>query len=33
MSYPYAGMVLGGTYLLVVALRRLAAKTWKVAAA
>ena len=33
MSYPYAGMVLGGTYLLVVALRRLAAKTWTVAAA
>ena len=33
MSYPYAGMVLGGAYLLVVALRRLAAKTWKVTAA
>ena len=30
MSYPYAGMVLGGAYLLFVALRRLAGKVWKV---
>ena len=32
MSYPYAGMVLGGAYLLVVALRRLTCKAWKVVA-
>jgi TRAP-type transport system small permease protein len=31
MSYPYSGMVLGGTYLLFVALRRLLGKAWKVA--
>jgi TRAP-type C4-dicarboxylate transport system permease small subunit len=31
MSYPYSGMVLGGAYLLLVALRRLASKAWKVA--
>lgn len=33
MSYPYSGMVLGGVYLLIVALRRLAGKAWKVVAA
>ncbi len=33
MSYPYAGMVLGGAYLLFVALRRLGGKAWKVVAA
>jgi TRAP-type transport system small permease protein len=32
MSYPYSGMVLGGAYLLLVALRRLVSKAWKVAA-
>jgi TRAP-type C4-dicarboxylate transport system permease small subunit len=32
MSYPYAGMVVGGIYLMLVAARRLAAGTWKVAA-
>ena len=33
MSYPYAGMVLGGAYLLFVALRRLGGRAWKVVAA
>jgi TRAP-type C4-dicarboxylate transport system permease small subunit len=32
MSYPYAGMVLGGAYLLFVAVRRIGARAWKVAA-
>ena len=30
MSYPYSGMVIGGAYLLLVALRRLAGGAWKV---
>ena len=29
MSYPYAGMVLGGTYLLIVAARRILGGAWK----
>ncbi len=29
MSYPYAGMVLGGAYLLLVALRRIAEGAWR----
>ncbi len=29
MSYPYSGMVIGGTYLLLVALRRLFGKAWQ----
>jgi TRAP-type C4-dicarboxylate transport system permease small subunit len=33
MSYPYAGMVLGGAYLMVVALRRLAGGAWRPKAA
>lgn len=33
MSYPYAGMVLGGVYLLFVALRRLTGKAWQAVAA
>lgn len=32
MSYPYAGMVVGGAYLMLVALRRLAGGEWKVTA-
>ena len=32
MSYPYAGMVVGGLYLLVVAARRIAGRAWKAAA-
>ena len=32
MSYPYSGMVLGGVYLLFVAVRRIAGGVWKVAA-
>lgn len=30
MSYPYAGMVVGGVYLLFVALRRLFGGVWRV---
>jgi len=30
MSYPYAGMVLGGIYLLLVAARRIAGRAWQV---
>ena len=30
MSWPYAGMVVGGAYLLLVALRRIAGGTWRV---
>jgi TRAP-type C4-dicarboxylate transport system permease small subunit len=33
MSYPYAGMVVGGAYLMVVALRRLAGGAWRPKAA
>lgn len=33
MSYPYGGMVVGGAYLMLVALRRLAGGAWKVATA
>ena len=29
MSYPYSGMVLGGAYLLVVALRRIGGGAWR----
>lgn len=32
MSFPYAGMVLGGAYLLFVALRRIGGLAWRVAA-
>lgn len=32
MSYPYAGMVVGGAYLLLVALRRIASGAWRPAA-
>lgn len=32
MSYPYAGMVLGGAYLMLVALRRIAGGAWRPAA-
>jgi TRAP-type C4-dicarboxylate transport system permease small subunit len=32
MSYPYSGMVVGGIYLLLVAVRRLGGGAWKVAA-
>ncbi len=32
MSYPYAGMVLGGAYLLFIALRRIAGGVWRVRA-
>ena len=32
MSYPYAGMVVGGAYLLLVAARRIGAGAWRVAA-
>ena len=31
MSYPYSGMVLGGAYLLFVAVRRIGGGAWKVA--
>lgn len=31
MSYPYSGMVLGGAYLLFVALRRIGGGAWKAA--
>mgnify|MGYP000163779252 FL=1 len=30
MSYPYTGMVLGGAYLMFVALRRIAGGVWRV---
>ena len=33
MSYPYAGMVVGGAYLLLVAARRIGAGAWRVRAA
>jgi TRAP-type C4-dicarboxylate transport system permease small subunit len=33
MSYPYAGMVVGGAYLLLVALRRLLGGAWRPKAA
>jgi TRAP-type transport system small permease protein len=29
MSYPYSGMVLGGAYLLLVAVRRIAGAQWR----
>jgi TRAP-type C4-dicarboxylate transport system permease small subunit len=29
MSYPYSGMVLGGAYLLLVALRRIGSGAWR----
>ena len=29
MSYPYSGMVLGGAYLLLVALRRIGSAQWR----
>ncbi len=32
MSFPYAGMVAGGAYLLVSVVRRLAGRAWRVAA-
>ena len=32
MSYPYAGMVVGGVYLLVVAARRIGSGAWRVRA-
>jgi TRAP-type C4-dicarboxylate transport system permease small subunit len=32
MSYPYSGMVLGGAYLLFVAVRRIAGGVWRVRA-
>ena len=32
MSYPYAGMVVGGAYLLLVAARRIGAGAWRVRA-
>jgi len=32
MSYPYGGMVLGGAYLMFVALRRIAGGVWRVRA-
>jgi TRAP-type transport system small permease protein len=32
MSYPYAGMVVGGAYLMLVALRRLVGGAWRVPA-
>ena len=31
MSYPYAGMVVGGAYLMLVALRRLVGGAWRTA--
>ena len=33
MSYPYAGMVVGGAYLLLVALRRIGGGSWRVSEA
>ena len=33
MSYPYAGMVVGGAYLLLVALRRIGGGAWRVSEA
>ena len=33
MSYPYAGMVVGGAYLLLVALRRIGGGMWRVSEA
>jgi len=33
MSYPYSGMVLGGAYLMLVALRRIAGGAWRPTAA
>ena len=33
MSYPYAGMVVGGAYLMLVALRRLLGGAWRPASA
>jgi TRAP-type C4-dicarboxylate transport system permease small subunit len=33
MSYPYSGMVVGGAYLMLVALRRLAGGAWRPKAA
>lgn len=33
MSYPYSGMVFGGAYLLLVALRRIGSAQWRPAAA
>jgi TRAP-type transport system small permease protein len=33
MSYPYAGMVVGGAYLMLVAVRRLAGGAWRPKAA
>lgn len=32
MSYPYAGMVIGGAYLMLVALRRIGTGAWKTTA-
>ncbi|HEY6133801.1 MAG TPA: TRAP transporter small permease [Rubrivivax sp.] len=32
MSFPYSGMVVGGVYLLLVAVRRIAGGAWRVAA-
>jgi len=32
MSFPYAGMVVGGAYLLFVAVRRIGSRSWGVAA-
>lgn len=32
MSYPYAGMVVGGAYLMLVALRRIVSGAWRPAA-
>ncbi len=32
MSFPYAGMVVGGAYLFIVAARRIASGGWRVAA-
>jgi TRAP-type C4-dicarboxylate transport system permease small subunit len=32
MSYPYAGMVVGGAYLMLVALRRIGGGVWRVPA-
>jgi len=32
MSFPYAGMVVGGAYLLFVALRRIGGRAWSVGA-
>ena len=29
MSYPYSGMVVGGTYLMLVAVRRIAGGAWR----